>query len=80
MFNLFNLELVKVAQEARAAFQASSDAWNEMNEMFDDADYEVIFSSVYYAKKDEWFSSFERGMELNAFIKGYFRSLKWRAA
>lgn len=78
---MFNLELVKVAQEARAAFQASSDAWNEMNEMFNDiANVEVLFSSVYESKKDEWFSSFERGMELDTFIKGYFRSLKWRAA
>ena len=75
------LELVKVAQEARAEFQASSDAWNEMNEMFSDiADFEVIFSSDYDAKRAEWFSSYERGMELDAYIKGYFGSLKWRAA
>lgn len=73
-----NLQLVKVAQEARAAFQASDDAWNEMNEMF--GDHEVVFSSVYDAKKDEWFSSFERGMHLDASIKGYLGSLKWRAA
>ena len=75
---MFNLDLVKVAQEARAAFQASDDAWNEMNKMM--GDHEVVFSSVYDAKKDEWFSSFERGMDLDASIKGYFGSLKWRAA
>ena len=29
--------------------------------------------------KDELFTSFDRGMELYSYIKGYFRSLKWRA-
>lgn len=75
---MINLHLVKVAQEARAAFQASDDAWNEMNKMF--GDHEMVFSSSYDAKQDEWSSSFERGMDLDAYIKGYFRSLKWRAA
>ena len=78
---MFNLELDKVAQEARAAYQASNDAWNEMNEMFsDNADLEVRLSSAYESKRDEWISSFERGMELDAYIKRYFHSLKWRAA
>ena len=71
-----NLILVKVAQEARAAFQASDDAWKEINNVSD----EKVFSSAYDAAKDRWFSSFERGMELEAALKGYFSSLKWRAA
>ena len=83
--DLFNLDLVKVAQEARAEFQAYSDAWYEMQEMKKMASdireyYEVIFSSAYDVMKDEWSSSYERGMELDAYIKGYFGSLKWRAA
>ena len=73
-----NLHLVKVAQEARAAFQASDDAWNEMNKMF--GDHSSFFSIDYDAKKDEWVSTFEIGMDLDASIKGYFRSLKWSAA
>ena len=80
MVNLINLDLVKLAQEARVEFQASSDAWYEMKEMFSDiANFEVIFSRAYVAKKDEWVSSYERGMEIDEFIKGYFGSLKWRA-
>ena len=73
-FKLFNLDLVKVAQEARASFRASEDAWKELNSMTE------IFSSVYDAKRDVWFSSFNRGMQLDASLKAYFGSLKWRAA
>ena len=75
---MMNLILVKVAHEARAAFQASDDAWNEMNNMF--GDHEKVFSSAYGAANDRWSTSFERGMQLEAALKGYFRSLKWRAA
>ena len=79
---LFNLDLVKVAQEARVEFQASIDAWYEMKNMIRDIrDLELIFSSAAYAAmRDEWFSSRERGIELASYIKGYFGSLKWRAA
>lgn len=75
---MMNLILVKVAREARQAFQTSDDAWNEMNNMF--GDHDMVFSSAYDAANDRWSTSFERGMQLEAALKGYFRSLKWRAA
>ena len=65
-----NLEFVKVAQEARNALKASDDAFNEMRK----------FGSDFDSKRDVWFTSFNRAMQLDEYIQGYFASLKWRAA
>lgn len=73
-----NLQLVKLAQEARQAFQASSDANKEMTRMM--AGDVPFNTSVYDALRDVWLPSFERGMELDASVRRYLHSLKWRAA
>lgn len=73
-----NLQLVKLASWASQAFQASSDANKEMTHMM--AGDVPFNTSVYDAMRGVWLSSFERGMELDAFVKRYLCSLKWRAA